>query len=174
MEHCVAQSISRHFEQITRSCSKRSSYNNKYLSEHISYTKCTLLWKKIKIVQEVLVWCLYPKIKIFWHIVVHSKSKSLELPKITLFRKFVVPQYVQQNMNNGSSPPFSNLLDPHHVAVISTKHISVIHILREMVSLKNETKYPNNLKKHNCRYRRIIKIIILLKKTFVKKPIIII
>ena len=41
-----------------------------------------------------------------------------------------------------------------------------------MVSLKNETKYPNNLKKHNCRYRRIIKIIILLKKTFVKKPII--
>ena len=74
----------------------------------------------------------------------HSKSKSLELPKITLFPKFVVPQYVQQNMNNESLPPL-NLLDPHHVAVISTKHISVIHILREMISLKNQASLKQNI-----------------------------
>ena len=115
-----------------------------WVNTYLSYTKCTLLWKKIKIVQEVHVWCLYPKIMIFWHIIFHSKSKSLELPKITLFPKFVVPQYVQQNMNNESLPPL-NLLDPHHVAVISTKHISVIHILREMVSLKNQASLKQNI-----------------------------
>ena len=47
-------------------------------------------------------------------------------------------------MNNESLPPL-NLLDPHHVAVISTKHISVIHILREMISLKNQASLKQNI-----------------------------
>ena len=67
------------------------------------------------------------------------KASLWNFPKLHFFGNLLFP-----SMSNKTLPPL-NLLDPHHVAVISTKHISVIHILREMISLKNQASLKQNI-----------------------------